>query len=72
MVTEHHISVRHACAVVGLSRDNYRYVSRTSELNVELREKIVQTAHPCRRNRMIHDILRPQHPNINHKRVYRF
>ena len=35
--------------------------------------KIVETAHARRRwgYRMIHDILRPQFPGINHKRVYR-
>jgi putative transposase len=40
---------------------------------MELREQIVQTAHARRRwgYRMIHDVLRPQYPGINHKRVYR-
>jgi putative transposase len=73
MVTEHHMSERHACALVGLSRDTYRHVCHTSALNVELREQIVQTAHKRRRwgYRMIHDVLRPKYPNINHKRVYR-
>jgi putative transposase len=48
-------------------------VGQTSALNVELREQIVQTAHARRRwgYRMIHDVLRPQYPGINHKRVYR-
>jgi len=47
--------------------------SQTSALNVELRDRIVETAHARRRwgYRMIHDVLRPQYPNINHKRVYR-
>ena len=73
MVSEHHMSERHACALVGLSRDTYRHVGQTSALNVELRQHIVQTAHARRRwgYRMIHDVLRPQYPNINHKRVYR-
>jgi putative transposase len=73
MVAEHQMSERHACALVGLSRDTYRHVSQTSALNVELREQIVQTAHKRRRwgYRMIHDVLRPQYPDINHKRVYR-
>ena len=72
MVREHHMSERHAYALVGLSRDTYRHVSQTSALNVQLREHIVQTAHTRRRwgYRMIHDVLRPQYPNINHKRVY--
>ena len=40
---------------------------------MELLEQIVQTAHARRRwgYRMIHDVLRPQYPGINHKRVYR-
>ena len=48
-------------------------VCLTSALNVELREQIVQTAHARRRRgyRMIHDVLRAQYPNINHKPVYR-
>ena len=73
MVAEHQMSERHACALVGLSRDTYRHVGKTSALNMELREQIVQTAHARRRwgYRMIHDVLRPHYPGINHKRVYR-
>ena len=58
---------------MGLSRDSYRHESQTSALNAELREQIVQTARARRRwvYRMIHDVLRPQFPGINHKRVYR-
>jgi putative transposase len=67
------MSERHACALVGLSRDTDRHEGQTSALNMELREQIVQTAHARRRwgYRMIHDVLRPQYPGINHKRVYR-
>ena len=73
MVAEHQMSERHACALVGLSRDTYRHVGQTSALNMVLREQIVQTAHARRRwgYRMIHDVLRPHYPGINHKRVYR-
>ena len=73
MVEHHKLSERHACALVGLSRDTYRHESQASALNVELREHIVQTAHARRRwgYRMIHDVLRPLYPNINHKRIYR-
>ena len=40
---------------------------------MELRQEFVAVAHRRRRwgYRMIHDMLRPQYPNINHKRVYR-
>ena len=73
MVAEHQMSERHACALVGLSRDACRHVSQASVLNVQLREEIVDVAHRRRRwgYRMIHDVLRPKYPGINHKRVYR-
>ena len=73
MINHNQLPARHACALVGLSRDTLRHVGHTSALNVELRDQIVQTAHTRRRwvYRMIHDVLRPQYPNINHKRVYR-
>jgi putative transposase len=73
MVKDHQLSERHACALVGLSRDSYRRVGQPSALNTQLREQIIQTAHTRRRwgYRMIHDALRPQYPGINHKRVYR-
>ena len=40
---------------------------------MELRNQIIQIAHTRRRwgCRMIHDVLRPQFLNNNHKRVYR-
>ena len=73
MVNHHKLCERHACALVGLSRDTYRHESQTSVLNAELRNKIVETAHTRKRwgYRMVHDVLRPQFPGINHKRVYR-
>lgn len=73
MVNEHQMSERHACALVGPSRDTYRHVGHASALNVELRDQIIQTAHTRGRwgYRMIHDVLRPQYPDIKHKRVYR-
>ena len=72
-MAEHRMSERHACALVGLSRDTYRQVDQTSALNADLRYSIVETAYTRRRwgYRMIHDVLRPQYPGINHKRVYR-
>jgi putative transposase len=71
MVADTVLSERDACALVGLSRDAYRHVGQASALNVELRDKIIQTAHQGWGYLMIHDVLRPQYPNINHKRVYR-
>ena len=56
------MSERHACALVGLSRDTYRPVDQTSALNADLRDSTVETAHTRRRwgYCMIHDVLRPQ------------
>ena len=73
MVNHHQLPARHACALVGLSRDTYRHESQTSALNVQLRDQIIQTTHTPRRwgYRMIHDVLRSQFLGINHKRVYR-
>ena len=73
MENEHQMSERHACSLVGLSRDAYRHEGQPSALNADLRQKIVELAHQRRRwgYRMIHDVLRPQYPGINHKRVYR-
>lgn len=73
MVSEHHLSERRACRLVGLSRDSYRHPPQTDQATVELHEKIVEIAHVRRRfgYRRIHDLLRPQFPGVNHKRVYR-
>ena len=61
MVNHHKLSERHACVLVGLSRDRYRHESKASALNLQLRDQIIQTAHTRRRwgYRMIHDLLRP-------------
>lgn len=43
------------------------------QATVDLHEKIVEIAHARRRfgHRRIHELLRPQFPGVNHKRVYR-
>jgi len=73
MIRKHHLSERRACHLVGLSRDAYRHPPVPSDLNAELRDKIVGLAHVRRRfgYRRIHDLLRPEYPQINPKRVYR-
>lgn len=73
MVSQHHLSERRACRLVGLSRDSYRHPPQADQATVELNEKIVEIAHVRRRfgYRRIHDLLRPQFPGVNHKRVYR-
>jgi putative transposase len=73
MVSEHHLSERRACRLVGLSRDSYRHPPETNPMTQDLTGKIVEIAHVRRRfgYRRIHDMLRPEFPGVNHKRVYR-
>jgi putative transposase len=73
MVSEHHLSQRRACRLVGLSRDSYRHPPETEPMTQDLTGKIVEIAQARRRfgYRRIHDMLRPQFPGVNHKRVYR-
>lgn len=71
MVSEHRLSERRACRLVGHSRDSYRHPPQADQATQELHEKIVEIAHVCRRfgYQRIHDLLRPQFPGVNHKRV---
>jgi putative transposase len=73
MVDEHQLSERRACRLVGLSRDSYRHPPKMTEATQQLSDRIVQIAHERRRfgYRRIHDMLKPDFPGINHKRVYR-
>lgn len=73
MIEEHHLSERRACRLVGLSRDSYRHLPQPDAQTTALQGKIVEIAHVRRRfgYRRIRDLLRPQFPGVNHKRVYR-
>jgi putative transposase len=73
MITDHHLSERRACCLVGLSRDSYRNAPQPDALSLDLHGKIVEIAQVRRRfgYRRIHDLLRPEFPSVNHKRVYR-
>jgi putative transposase len=73
MIAQHHLSERRACRLVGLSRDSYRHPPVVNEATQQLSAKIVEIAQVRRRfgYRRIHDLLRPQFPGVNHKRVYR-
>ncbi len=73
MIQDHQLSERHACRLVGLSRDSYRNPPQPDQLTRDLCERIVDIAHVRRRfgYRRIHDLLRPEFPHVNHKRVYR-
>lgn len=73
MIQDHQLSERHACRLVWLSRDSYRNSPQPDQLTRDLCERIVDIAH-VRRGfgyRRIHDLLRPEFPHVNHKRVYR-
>jgi putative transposase len=67
------LSERRAYRLVGLSRDSYHHPPKADQSTLDLHEKIVEIAHVRRRfgYRRIHDLLRPQFPGVNHKRVYR-
>lgn len=67
------LSERRACRLVGLSRDSYRHEPEASAQTKALCGRIVEIAHQRRRfgYRRVHDLLRPEFPNVNHKRVYR-
>ena len=73
MIELHHLSERRACSLVGLSRDSYRHPPETNQMTQDLSGKIVEIAQARRRfgYRRIHDMLRPEFPGVNHKRVYR-
>ena len=73
MIEQYDLSERRACRLVGLSRDSYRHPPVMSEKNRVLSAAIIDIAQVRRRfgYRRIHDLLRPTHPNVNHKRLYR-
>lgn len=73
MIAQHHLSERRACRLVGLSRDSYRNPPQPDQASQDLSSKIIEIAQVRRRfgYRRIHDLLRPEFPGVNHKRVYR-
>ena len=73
MVDIHHLSERRACRLVGQSRDSYRHPPQMDAHTQHLSARIVDIAHARRRfgYRRIHDLIRPEFPGVNHKRVYR-
>ena len=73
MIEQCDLSQRRACRLVGLSRDSFRNPPEPDQMTKDLSGKIVEIAHARRRfgYRRIHDMLRPEFPNVNHKRVYR-
>jgi putative transposase len=73
MIEQFDFSERHACGLVGLSRDSYRNPPVPDATTVALSAAIIDLAQARRRfgYRRIHDLLRPEFPNVNHKRLYR-
>ena len=72
-MSQHQLSERRACRLVGLTRDAFRNPPTPSAQEEALSKKIVEIAHARRRfgYRRVHDLLRPEYPGVNHKRVYR-
>jgi len=72
-IEKHGLSERHACRLVGLSRDSYRHPPQATSENAQIGAAIIDLAQARRRfgYRRIHDLLRPVFPGINHKRIYR-
>ena len=73
MIDQCDLSERRACRLVGLSRDSYRNPPQDDEMTKQRSGKIIEIAHARRRfgYQRIHDMLRPEFPHVNHKRVYR-
>ena len=73
MRQELEISERRACGLVGLSRTTFRRVVDEEPASIALKARIIDLAHARRRfgYRRIHDLLRREGVQANHKRVYR-
>jgi putative transposase len=67
------ISQRRACRLVGLARSTQRRVIPEEPQAIALKARIIDLAHARRRfgYRRIHDLLRREGVQANHKRVYR-
>jgi putative transposase len=67
------LSERRACRLAGLSRDAFRHPPAPAPATQALKARMVELAHLRRRfgYRRLHDLLRPQFPNVNHKKIYR-
>ena len=68
-----HLSERRACRLAGLSRDAFRNAPVPAPATQRLAARRVELAHARRRfgYRRLHDLLRPEFPDVNHKKIYR-
>ena len=73
MIEHCDLSERRACRLAGLTRASYRHPPEPNQLTMDLSGKIIEIAQARRRfgYRRIHDLLQPEFPGVNHKRVYR-
>ncbi|WP_417471554.1 IS3 family transposase [Luteimonas mephitis] len=67
------MSERRACRLAGLSRDAFRHPPEPTAATQALSARIIELAQVRRRfgYRRLHDLLRPEFPDVNHKKVYR-
>ena len=67
------LSERRACRLAGLSRDAYRNEPVPTQATQALSARLVELAQERRRfgYRRLHDLLRPEFPDVNHKKIYR-
>jgi putative transposase len=67
------VSERRACRLAGLSRDAFRHPPEPAPATQALSARIIELAQVRRRfgYRRLHDLLRPEYPTVNHKKVYR-
>ena len=71
MRQELEISERRACGLIGIARTTVRRVVCETVQNEKLKARIVDLAHARRRfgYRRIHDLLRREGVEVNHKRI---
>ncbi|WP_374152094.1 IS3-like element IS476 family transposase [Xanthomonas hortorum] len=67
------LSERRACRLAGLSRDAFRHTPVPTPATQALSARLVELAQTHRRfgYRRLHDLLRPEFPSVNHKKIYR-
>jgi putative transposase len=67
------VSERRTCRLAGLSRDAFRHSPGVTLVTKELSAKLIELAQARRRfgYRRLHDLLDPQFPGVNHKKIYR-
>src|SRR5690606_31911935 len=67
------VSERRACRLAGLSRDVFRHPPEQAPATQALSARIIELAQVRRRYgyRRLHDLLRPEFPEVNHKKIYR-